>query len=87
MMKAILIIAAILALCFCFRWMSYSSTDGSASVNLNTEKAKEDTSKALEKGKEVVEEGIEKLKGSAPESTTPAEVDSASNVTPVPQLP
>jgi predicted negative regulator of RcsB-dependent stress response len=86
MMKAILIIAAILALCFCFGWMSYATTDGNASVTLDTEKAKEDTSTALEKGKEIVQEGIEKLKGSAPESTTPAVGDSASKVTPVPQL-
>lgn len=68
-MKAILMIAGILATFFFLGWMSFSTTDGSASVTVDADKAKEDTSKAIEKSKEIVEEGIEKLK-------TPAENDS-----------
>ena len=87
-MKAILIIAAILGLCFCLGWMSYSTTDGSTSLTIETDKAKKDTSEAIEKGKELVEESVEKLKGTTSEKLkTSAEDDSDPGLTPLPSQP
>lgn len=61
-MKALLITLAIVGVLFFLGWLSFTSSDGSASVTLDSGKVKADTSTAVEKGKELVEEGIEKLK-------------------------
>ncbi len=70
-MKAILITAVIMALLFGLGWMSFTSNDGNSSVTIDTNKVKEDTSKAVEKSKEIVEEGIDKLKGATSDDKNP----------------
>ncbi|MBC7964609.1 MAG: hypothetical protein H7Z17_01690 [Fuerstia sp.] len=61
-MKALLMTLAIVGVLFFLGWLSFTSINGSASVTLDSGKVKADTSTAVEKGKELVEEGIEKLK-------------------------
>ncbi len=70
-MKAILITVAILVLLFGLGWMSFVSNDGNASVTIDTNKVKDDTSTAVKKGKEIVEDGIDKLKGATSDDKTP----------------
>lgn len=71
-MKAFLLTVAILALLFGLGWLSYTSGDGSASVTIDTDKVKEDTSAAVEKGKELVEDGVDKLKSKAEDEPDPS---------------
>ena len=71
-MKALLLTAVIVALLFGLGWMSFASRDGSASVTIDTDKVKDDTSTAVEKGKEIVEEGLEKLKSKTTDDAPPA---------------
>ena len=71
-MKAFLLTVVILALLFGLGWLSYTSGDGSASVTIDTDKVKADTSAAVEKGKELVEDGVDKLKSKAENEPDPS---------------
>lgn len=68
-MKAVLVVAAILALLFCLGWMSFASNDGNPSVTIDTEQVKEDTATAVQKGKDIVVEGIDNLKAATSDDT------------------
>ena len=81
-MKALLLTIAILALLFGLGWLSYRSGDGSASVTIDTDKVKADTSAAVEKGKELVEDGVDKLKSQAEDETVPAKDPEESRLEP-----
>ena len=61
-MKAFLIIAAIVCVLFFLGWLTFATGEGSASVTVDTNKVKEDASTAVEKGKELLGEGVDKLK-------------------------
>jgi len=54
-MRAIVTIIVIVAILLLVGWLQYGSDDGNPSLQLNTEKVKQDTSTAVEKGKEVID--------------------------------
>lgn len=71
-MRAILLILAILVLLFGICWVSFTSSDGSASVSIDTKKVKDDTSTVVEESKEIVEDGIDKIKSKTTGNTPSA---------------
>jgi hypothetical protein len=81
-MKALLLTIAIVALLFGLGWLSFASHDGKASVTVDTNRVKDDTSTAVEKGKEIVEEGIDKLKSKSNDDVAPTKEVSESELEP-----
>ncbi len=61
-MKAFLIVVAILLLMVLIGWLSFGLSDNTAAVRLNTEKIEQDTSEAVEKGKNLVNEAEEEIR-------------------------
>lgn len=60
-MKALLIVAIVLVLLFVAGWLTFSNRDGAASINVETDRIKEDTSEMVEGGKRVFEKADEKV--------------------------
>lgn len=60
-MKALLIAVALLVLLFVAGWWSFSLFDGRASVNLETDEIRQDTSEMVEGGRQAVEQIDEKV--------------------------
>ena len=60
-MKALLIAVAILVLLFVAGWWSFNLYDGGASINVETEEIREDTSEMVDGGRRAVEEIDERV--------------------------
>lgn len=54
-MRAVVAIVAILAVLLLIGWVQYDPSDDNPNLELNTQKVKQDTATAVEKGKEVIE--------------------------------
>lgn len=54
-MRALVIIIAILGIMLLVGWLQYDAVDGNPSLQLNSDKVKQDTATAVEKGKDVID--------------------------------
>ena len=70
-MRFIVIAALLIGAMVLVRWLTFTSSDGSVSATVDTMKAKEDTSEAVEKGKEVLDDSIDRLKEVGQKVTEP----------------
>lgn len=60
-MKALLIAVVVLVLLFVAGWWSFSMFDGRASINVETDDIRQDTSEMIEGGRQAVERIDEKV--------------------------
>lgn len=60
-MKALLVGVVILVLLFVAGWLTFTNRDGAASINVETDRIRQDTSEMVEGGKRAVERVDEKV--------------------------
>lgn len=61
-MRGIIVTALLIAAMVICGWLTFNRDDGSASATFHADEAKQDTAAAVEKGKELVDEGKQMLK-------------------------
>lgn len=61
-MKTFLIIAVVVPLLVLFGWITFSRSDDNTSVNINSDKAKQDTKKAAEAAKSLTRQAVKEGK-------------------------
>jgi hypothetical protein len=85
-MRFVVIAALLIGGMVFVRWLTFTNSDGSVSATVDTVKVKEDTSEAVEKGKELLDDGIDRLK-EAGQKTTGSEPDVPEPDVPEPDVP
>ncbi len=68
-MRFVVIAALLIGAMVLIRWLTFTNSDGSVSATVDTIKIKEDTSEAVEKSKEVLDDGLDRLKQVGQKST------------------
>jgi hypothetical protein len=80
-MRSLIFIIAVVLILALLGWITFSSTPGKSSINIETQKIEQDTDQALEKGAEALQKAGDSIDSSL---RTDSEPSSAAPTTPAP---